>query len=311
MSDRPVFTRVHPNTSAFQPRDGSVYVFARSEEFRSAHIELWHNSVQDVQLIQIADLGTEIEGHDIVRDKEVGRFRLRGQVAMERFWISTGAQHGYLDITGLSHHVWAPLLKSGLQVLDRLDVVYVEPGHYSFNLRPTEGQIFDLSDRIDGIRPLPGFASIRHSAIDEFILVPLLGFEGMRLAYVIEQLQPSSHNIVPVVGVPGFRAEYPFYAFEGNRRSLTESEAWKRVTFATANCPFDLFNVLASLAEYYNGKLMKLAIIGTKPHALGAVLYKLANDLSVELIYDHPIRKSGRTAESDRVLEYPVSRLFK
>ena len=51
---------------------------------------------------------------------------------------------------------------------------------------------------------------------------------------------------------------------------------------------------------------MKIAMVGTKPHALGAVLFALTNPARAELIYDHPIRKPGRTGGSDRLLVYHV-----
>jgi hypothetical protein len=52
---------------------------------------------------------------------------------------------------------------------------------------------------------------------------------------------------------------------------------------------------------------MKVAPIGTKPHAMGAVLFALASSKTVELVYDHPIRKATRTAGKARLLLYEVS----
>ncbi len=52
--------------------------------------------------------------------------------------------------------------------------------------------------------------------------------------------------------------------------------------------------------------LLKVAMIGTKPHALGAVMFALTSSDRIELIYDNPIRKDGRTDGSDRLLVYHV-----
>ena len=186
-------------------------------------------------------------------------------------------------------------------------VVYVEPGAYRFSLTPTEGEIFDLSERIIGISPLPGFASLTDPSEDDFCFVPLLGFEGARLAYILENVQPPGGKIFPVIGVPGFEPEYPFYTYHGNRLPLSETRAWRNVRFAKANCPFSLFYTLQQIAREYPRDTLKIAPIGTKPHALGAVLYTLASSTPVELVYDHPIRKAMRTSGTARLLLFHVS----
>ena len=98
--------------------------------------------------------------------------------------------------------------------------VYVEPGDYRFSVAPTEGTIFDLSDSILGIRPLPGFASLMDVADEDALFVPLLGFEGTRFAHIMDSVQPGRDRVFPVIGVPGFRPEYPFYTYWGNRGSV-------------------------------------------------------------------------------------------
>ena len=41
---------------------------------------------------------------------------------------------------------------------------------------------------------------------------------------------------------------------------------------------------------------MNIAMVGTKPHALGAVVFALDNEESTELIFDHPVKKPGRSS---------------
>jgi hypothetical protein len=137
--------------------------------------------------------------------------------------------------------------------------------------------------------------------------IPLLGFEGTRVAYLIEHVQPRNENIVPVIGVPGFSPEYPFAAYLGNRSALLETQSWKNVRYAIANCPFSLFYTIEDIAADRAGQLLKIAPIGTKPHALGAVMYAIVNPSPVELVYDHPIRKKERTEGSARLLVYHLS----
>jgi hypothetical protein len=110
-----------------------------------------------------------------------------------------------------------------------------------------------------------------------------------------------------VVGVPGFRPEYPFHTYLGNRRVLHDTGAWQRVEFVAASCPFGVFYLLERLGSENPKAVLRVAPIGTKPHAVGAVLFKLTSAQPVELVYDHPIRKPERTSGTDRLHVYHVS----
>jgi hypothetical protein len=126
----------------------------------------------------------------------------------------------------------------------------------------------------------------------------------------VEQVQPPGRKIVPVIGVPGFRPEYPFHTYHGNTLPLRQTVSWKNVRYAIANCPFSLLYVLQDIAAEHPLDLVKIAPIGTKPHALGAVLFALTSPRRVELVYDHPVRKATRTIGRSRILVYHVSALF-
>jgi hypothetical protein len=234
---------------------------------------------------------------------------LRSDQQLRQFWRTVDKRVVYLDVTGLDHKVWAPLLKAALGMGLTVLAVYVEPGEYRFSRGPREGDIFDLSERIAGIAPLPGFAYLGEADEANTQFIPLLGFEGIRFKHVLEQMQPDKSRIIPIVGVPGFRPEYPFFTYEGNRPVLDETGAWIRIRYARANCPFSLFYTLDDIAAASPGSHMKISLIGTKPHALGAVLYSLLTPRAVELVYDHPIRRQERTSGASRVLVYHLSAL--
>jgi hypothetical protein len=129
------------------------------------------------------------------------------------------------------------------------------------------------------------------------------------VAFAIEGVQPPLSKIVPIIGVPGFRPEYPFHTYLGNRTILSKGGVWKRARYATANCPFSAFYKLEEIAADYPGHLMKVAPIGTRPHALGAVLFALSRDRDVELVYDYPIPNPNRTAGVGTILVYEISAL--
>jgi hypothetical protein len=305
--DRPLLTELYSSVEKFVPEQGSVYIFGTSVEERSAHSEEWSAKALGVDFIRIVE--QEPSRFSIATEEGLEDFPLRSAEQLASFIRRGDHKPIYLDITGLSHHVWAPLLRAGLTVGAAINAVYVEPRDYRFSTTPTEGEIFDLSERISGIAPIPGFASLSDRDDDKVCFIPLLGFEGTRFAYLLEKVQPPGDKTFPVIGVPGFRPQYPFFTYHGNKSALIQTQAWKNVRYAIANCPFSLFYALEDIAKDYPQDLLKVAPIGTKPHALGAVLYAIARPQNVEIVYDHPIRKPSRTEGTSRLLVYRVSGL--
>ena len=209
-----------------------------------------------------------------------------------------------MDITSLGHEVWAPILRVALQRHSPFFVSYVEPEKYS---RTQTSEIYDLSERTLGIAPLPGFASFQDKYETDSVFIPILGFEGARLAFIMERVQPHLNTTFPIVGLPGFLTEFPMEALLANRNSLLEDRLSGKIHYASANNPFSLFAQLHNIAQRFPGKFIKIAPIGTKPHALGAFLFPIKTQRRVEFIYDHPIRRSDRTSGSGRMLLYNVS----
>lgn len=307
LNEEPVFTRVLDGVGALEPGRGSLYITGTSVEERSGHAEEMQRRCRDVEFARFVDADRWRVSWDVggVR-REVA---LRGRRSVGQFLNAGQYEAYYLDVTGLSHHVWAPLLRVLMERTEPVFGIYVEPGDYRFSEAPTEGNLFDLSERIEGIAPLPGFASLAPRAARKGVFVALLGFEGARFAHVVENVQPEGGSIVPVVGVPGYRPEYPFYTYVGNKGTLLETRAWENVRYAAANCPFALYGLLGEVAREFDGKPMVVAPIGTKPHAIGAVLYHLRHPNATELVYDHPVRKPERTRGTSRVCVYELFRL--
>ena len=307
MITEPIFTSSLAGIGELEPYPGSLYIKGSSSEDRSQHSTEWEEIRCDVTFARVladdvSEAIIEVGGKELV-------VRLRSADDIDALLGRGRYAAVYLDITGLEHHVWGPILK-GMRISGRRAFcVYVEPGDYRFSVAPTEGTIFDLSDSILGIRPLPGFASLMDVADEDALFVPLLGFEGTRFAHIMDSVQPGRDRVFPVIGVPGFRPEYPFYTYWGNRVALMDTGAWQYVRFAQANCPFSLYHVLSEIAQRIPGRYLKIAPIGTKPHALGAFLYYLDHSATTEIVYDHPKRKVGRTVGVSRTFLYDLSLL--
>ncbi|MBN1458869.1 MAG: hypothetical protein JXA57_04985 [Armatimonadetes bacterium] len=305
--ERPVFTRLFEGIEQVPFEPDSLLIRGDSVEDRSRYPTGWDADTTGVTVLDIVEenpsaIVANIEGNRI-------KAQLRSEREILDLLRTRPVDMRYLDITGLPHHVWAPILR-GIRTLGTpCSVLYAEPVDYRRSLTPTEATIFDLSERIRGIAPIPGFASLARAGDDDALFVPLLGFEGARLAFVLEAVQPKNDSICPIVGVPGFRAEYPFYTYLGNGVPLKESGAWSNVRYARANCPFSVYQVLSEVSNHWPGRKIVIAPIGTKPHALGAVLYCLDHPDTTELVYDHPVRKATRTAGTWTICVYDLGLL--
>lgn len=297
--DKPLFTDIYTNED-FVPIRQSTYIYAKSVEERSEHLYNLQKRVEEVDFIELIE-------NDSFFSYGEKKFSLKSQREINNFLFEYTREKIYLDITGLPHHIWAPLLRAITSTSKALQIIYREPMNYKFNVTPTEGQIFDLSERIKGISPIPGFAYLREISENRTCFIPLLGFEGTRLSYINEQVQPLKDKTFPVIGVPGFKIEYPFFTYIGNRLPLVDTMSWQNVRYVPANCPFSLYYLLDELSEDYVEHTLKIALIGTKPHSLGAILYAISHPDSVELIYDHPIRKPERTKGWSRLNVYHIS----
>ncbi|MBU2886411.1 hypothetical protein KO507_11615 [Gilvimarinus agarilyticus] len=202
-----------------------------------------------------------------------------------------------LDVSGLPYHVWTPILKALYCTNTLTRVVYVEPNEYKPHKSPASDSLFDLSKEFLGLSPLPGMAQLLGPEDENRCLfVPLLGFEGNRPRSLAYQIDPEPKKVIPIVGLPGFQIEYPTYTLVCNRDLLEEFQAFSDIHFARASCPYEAYATLKSIKRYYSDHYMYIAPVGTKPHGIGAVLYSIANPDDTEIMFDHPIKKDGRTA---------------
>lgn len=306
--DRPLFT-TEIGTSDFTVPAGSTFLFnGEATEDRAIPSPAWFEKVDksSVSQVTIEDLGEDeicFKSMSPTINTSLSLFEVDDLQSL----LESLPQPVYLDITGLNHRIWAPLVRACMWGSCDLRIIYLEPREYLRSGFEDAQKIYNLSERFEGIRPLPGFARLSTDAVVSSLFVPMVGFEGARLAHVIDQAEVANDDTFAIVGVPGFRPDYSFLAFQGNRRTFAELNLHQSVQFAKANCPFDAYYVLEQIHSWSPGASMRIAPIGTKPHALGAVLYALMNPEIVELIYDNPVRARGRTQGQSRVLAYAVS----
>lgn len=305
--ERPLYT-MEVARHHFTVPDGSTFLYSKSaEEDRALPSPSWFNAVDPGAVYRVplsVDSSEDMSFHFTSGERRVVSLY---DVEEVRVVLEALEQPVYLDITGLSHRAWAPLIRATQGSAVDLRVIYLEPMEYLRQTLQDAQRIFDLSEKFEGLRPLPGFARLADEEDEVGLFVPMIGFEGSRLEYLLSQTQANLSNTYPVVGVPGFRPDYAFYALQGNRLSLERDFLHSRIQFAKANCPFDAFHLLREIQDWYSGSFMRVAPIGTKPHALAAVMYSLFNPEKVEIVYDNPVRARNRTEGQSRVLVYGVS----
>lgn len=309
MLSRPSFTTCVDDIKSFTPLSKSSYIFGSSREERAfLHLVEWPPLVKK---IMVTEREHGLGFYADVEEKEIS-VASRSRRSIREFAAAISAETIYLDITALECATWAPLIAVLYEYCTTFNIVYVEPRNYTRSAWPTEGLPFDLSERIRGVMPLPGFASLVEGRRGDSCFVPMLGFEGSRFRFVLEQIQPTDPDtIIPIVGLPGYKAEYPFYTYEGNKEPLRDTKSWRNVRFAAANCPFAALNTLCFIHNQFPSRSLKIAPIGTRPHALGAILFTLMNLCPTELVYDHPIHRQGRTEGVGRLLLYSLTPILK
>jgi hypothetical protein len=220
--------------------------------------------------------------------------------------LITGTADVFIDVSGLPHSVWAPLLKTALLEANSVRLMYFEPSSYRHHASPSSASLFDLSASFLGVQPLPGFANlVGPSDESDALFVPFLGFEGSRARQVSMTLDPIP-KVIPVVGLPGFKLQYPQLALSCNQEFLEENGAEPMLRYAAANCPFEAYTVLDEIRRDHPRAYLYLAPIGTKPHAIGAVLYALDNPKDTEIMFDHPVKSQGRSSGVGMIHIYTV-----
>lgn len=302
LADFPLPLQVFPNRGAVELPEGGVFVHREGSEDRSRRDETWPQE----RWCSLAIL--EDGPHDFHFTTNDGKeWPLRSERRLAEFWANHGDGPICIDITGISTHIWPSLVRSALSTGRIVNALYVEPASYNFRGDPDDWALYDLSERRIGVESLPGFGGLRTVSSDRLTFVALLGFEGARIAHVLERDEIQRGKAISIVGAPGFRPEYPIHTVLSNRIVLQDEDRWQYVRYVRANCPFSLYRELDLIAAAAPEDILRIAIMGTRPHALGAVLFAVLAGRGVELIHDYPIPHENRTSGHSRTLVYHLS----
>ncbi len=182
----------------------------------------------------------------------------------------------------------------------KLSLLYVEPREYS---RPHRSKLlhrrdFALSEQTPDYRAIPGATMLLRES-DRGIF--FLGYEARRLDRVLEDFQMiNPRSCTLAFGVPAFTPGWEMNAFANNIRVIRERRLSGGVLFCGAENPDATVVVLERLYSALEPhERLFVAPIGTKPAGIGAALFT-ATHPGVGILYDHPVRRAGRSREVSR-----------
>jgi len=305
ITDRPLYSQSSKELPDFLTTSSIVMAIGDSTEERSGLMQSMHG--RPAESFWVLKETNNLNQAESSFKGKTETLNLRDPDQLSELIRSVGGSSLDVDLTSLPAHIWAPIVRACLDIGIITRSLYVEPQDYVRSPTPGIGSLYDLSERVIGIQPIPGFAALRSIDDEESLLIPLVGFEGARLSYLIDQLEPKMDTIFPIIGVPGFKKDYPFNTYLGNQVPLEDTRAWRNASYSRANCPFSAYYSIEKIAAQRPGHHLRIAPIGTKPHCLGAILYNIDNPNSSEIVYDHPRRSKSRTSGISRVSLFDIS----
>jgi hypothetical protein len=202
-----------------------------------------------------------------------------------------------VDATSLGIPELALIVDAAFKHRIQILFLYVEPKEYPSNREVDSlDEDFELSDQIIGFESagIPEISKPVDRDVDRRFVF-FLGFEESRLTNALEVYDVSEKEAKVVFGVPAFQPGWEARSIKRNMQALKDFQLErKHIEFCGANSVESTLSILRDFAGRNKGKLINLVPIGTKPHALGALIF-LAETENSNLLYDQPEKKRGRS----------------
>ncbi|WKA72664.1 hypothetical protein QWY26_05090 [Acinetobacter baumannii] len=107
--DRPIITKTYNNLESIEIENDSVYLYGQSLEDRADISTLIQTASKNIKYIKL-NINNE-ETTLSVHLKEILTVNLNDENSINNFFSHFQEKNFYLDITGLTHSAWAPLIK--------------------------------------------------------------------------------------------------------------------------------------------------------------------------------------------------------
>ena len=212
-----------------------------------------------------------------------------------------------MDITSLQHGAIMYVTSLLCQLpAGHLVSLYVEPASYTPSSDP-EG--YELTTRFEGFSSVPGFARLAGTTPN--LLLAFLGFEGRRIAQLLEEYQDVD-QLIPILGVPGMRPGWNLVSLANCGPTLASQGAFNDIERCPAWSVFEGFKVLRRAMFLELGARKRnivVAPLGTRPHTQATALFATQFP-TVRVAYDHPIEHTERSRGVGRAHVYHLSGLL-
>jgi len=288
--------------------DDSLYLFSNDGELRShACADYIKNKWSHVPVLELEYVEKDLMHVVGLSEPDMP---LGSQKAFSEFFLRFPHQHVYIDATGMNVRLAAALLLRISSLNKEIHVVYAEPDKYDTKQFHKRGEDHEWAGTIKGISPLPGFSNFANSD-DDYVFCVFLGFEGGRFAHLLKEMQPMEELIIPVLGLPGFRIEYPYNAYWSNRKVLKDTESSANIKYTAANSIVDAYILLHRIKKDNLNHKIVVAPLGTKPHAIASIAFAMNYFKDVEIVYDNPIKMESRSEGIGLILDCNISKLLR
>lgn len=234
--------------------------------------------------------------HELQFDVDVNEVRVDGQTAgADSIEDMVAGRRVLLEATTLG---FVEVFQSARACRNRpsvcLDILYAEPSEYQTLERslPLSGREFSLTDEVRPFSGVPGATLLLRPEVPTEVAF-FLGYEGQRLAQVMEQTSIDPKRCTVIFGVPAFQPGWEMNSFANNIAVLREHRI-ERILYAGAQNPKAAYDALSRIRDASPDARLLVGPVGTKPHGLATALFACEH-ANVGLIYDHPVRQSKRS----------------
>lgn len=186
----------------------------------------------------------------------------------------------FLDITGFIKPYFFQILK-GLLIKEKytnVQILYTEPKFYHEDF--TE---YPFSKGPGIVKQIPSFGG--HEGKKE-VLVVSLGFEGNRSLEILGEISP--YKTIAVNGFPSYLLDYKDQSIILNKDFLFNASCKKNIMRTSANDPLETIEILEEIRDENPDNLITVAPLGTKPMALGTLLFMLKYPEDSRAVFSYP-----------------------
>jgi len=195
--------------------------------------------------------------------------------------------------------------------LKKIDILYLEPQNYN---NPRRGNLlskmdFDLTGEVFGYRAIPGTTLMLSDRVKQRGVF-LLGYEESRFDRVLEDFEIVTSNCFVVFGVPAFKTGWELPSLINNIRVIRDKNVRGDVQYCSAANPDSSVKLLNEIYESLSDEeRMFIVPLSSTPISIGVALFlTLHNDVGI--LYDHPERSLGRSADISKSHLYEIDFKF-